>query len=628
MPTAFKRLAARDRVVRLATAYDDASEDEEVVEDATTETEEFVIPEDFSDLNDEQLTELHQEAIGHFDSVYGDGSGLSDEDLETLAQLTDGIETIQTEVAARETAETERQERAAELASRARPGAELNADTEDEDGGDGDDEEDDDEDAEEDDESEAPEDEEDAEDESAAETVTASGRQKKAARKPIRLPMNSVRRHKGSSFSKKPAQGVKDVMFDTEGNGVNWHELAESLDRQLASFNVNQYSMAAKRGQPIREQRNLAVFKKPTKDDLTITSGDIAHIDTVLNRAVDQSSLKGGSLVAAGGWGAPSETLYDFLELESRDGLLSVPEVNIARGGINFTKGPKFQDIFDNTGFDFTEADDIAGTYSDEEGEFAGNKPSYRIEMPDFEEKRMDVVGLSITAGILQARGYPEVLDRVIRGALIAHDHKYTAETIARIIQESDAVTMPAPQVGAVAPVLNSIELQMEHYRYLQRMSWNSPLEAVFPRWILPALRSDLARQRGVDTKAITDAQITGWFTARNAAVQFVYNWQNLTGDAGQFTQWPTEVQFLLYAAGTWVRGTSDIITMDSIYDSVNLAQNDFIALFTEEGLLMAKRGHDSRVVTVPIETSGTAAGRMLINHDGTPVTADEAPAA
>jgi hypothetical protein len=44
-----------------------------------------------------------------------------------------------------------------------------------------------------------------------------------------------------------------------------------------------------------------------------------------------------------------------------------------------------------------------------------------------------------------------------------------------------------------------------------------------------------------------------------------------------------------------------DVISLDAIFDSALLYQNDFTALFTEEGWLLAKRGHDSREVTVPI---------------------------
>lgn len=611
MSRSFDRPTALDRVARLATTYDDAREG------VTEETsEEFVIPEDFSGLSDDQITELHSEAVSLFDATYGDGSDLSEETLETLAQLTEGIETLQAEVTSRSEARAERDARAAELAARVNPEAQLGAETETPDG----EEEEAEGEAEDEDEDEEGEGDDGTSDESAAETIVASAKK----RQPIRVPLNSVRRNASQknyahTSNASAPRGMADVAFDGDGKGVDWNGLATGLDRQLASFNVNQYAMAAKRNQAIREQRNLATFQKQFNDDLVVKSGDIGHIDAVMNRAVDQSQLKGGSLVAAGGWGAPSETLYDFLELEQRDGLISVPEIGISRGGISFTQGPRFQDIFDNAGFDFTEADDIAGIYSEEGGEFAGNKPTYRPEVPEFNELRLDVVGLSVTAGILLSRGYPEIIERTIRGALIAHEHKYAAATISRMVEGSDAVTMPTPQVGAAAPILNSIELQMEHYRYVHRMSPNASLEAIFPRWALPAIRSDLARQRGVDTKAVTDQQITGWFGARGATVQFVYNWQNLTGDAAGFTQWPTEVQFLLYAAGTWVRGTSDIITLDTVYDSVNLAQNDYIALFTEEGLLMAKRGHDSRVVTVPLEVSGTSAGTVLINHNGTP---------
>ncbi len=106
-------------------------------------------------------------------------------------------------------------------------------------------------------------------------------------------------------------------------------------------------------------------------------------------------------------------------------------------------------------------------------------------------------------------------------------------------------------------------------------------------------------------------------FNDRGVAPQFIYNFDDLTGAAGTVTSWPATVRFVLYAAGTWVRGTSDIITLDTIYDSVLLGKNDFTALFTEEGLLVAKRGHDSRVVSVPICTDGATHGGVSIACDG-----------
>lgn len=119
----------------------------------------------------------------------------------------------------------------------------------------------------------------------------------------------------------------------------------------------------------------------------------------------------------------------------------------------------------------------------------------------------------------------------------------------------------------------------------------------------------------------MSDARIDGWFRDRGVRPQFVYNFDDLGGAPGTATAFPTTVRFVLYAAGTWVRGTSDIITLDTIYDSVLLGQNDFTALFTEEGYLVAKRGHDSRVVSVPICADGATAQGVDISCTGALVT-------
>ena len=329
---------------------------------------------------------------------------------------------------------------------------------------------------------------------------------------------------------------------------------------------------------------------------------------------MDESRLSGCSLVASGGWCAPSETLYDLCELESRDGLLTIPEIGISRGGIQITQGPTFSDIYSSTGFTYTEAEDIAGDY---DGEGGGSKPCFTVECPEFEDIRLSLSGLCIQAGLLQSRGYPEVIARTTRGALVAHDHRISGNLIAGIEAGSTAITMPTGQVGATAPLLTSIELQVEHYRYTHRLARAVTLEAVFPYWVRGVVRSDLSRRLGVDLLSVPDARIDAWFRERGIAPQFVYNWQDLTGDADAFTAWPDEVKFLLYSAGGWVKGGSDVITLDTIYDSTLLGTNDFTALFTEEGWLLAQTCHDSRVVTVPLCANGATHGGVLIECDG-----------
>ena len=69
----------------------------------------------------------------------------------------------------------------------------------------------------------------------------------------------------------------------------------------------------------------------------------------------------------------------------------------------------------------------------------------------------------------------------------------------------------------------------------------------------------------------------------------------------------------MLYPAGTWVRATADIITVQGLYDSTLLSKNDYTALFTEEGFAMLKRGADSRLVSVATGNRGTTGEQKAI---------------
>jgi len=332
--------------------------------------------------------------------------------------------------------------------------------------------------------------------------------------------------------------------------------------------------------------------------------------------AVDESRLQGGSLVASGGWCSPSETLYDLVDISEAANLISVPEIQVNRGGIRHTLGPDYSVVFADTGFCYSEADDIAADY---DGNGGGVKPVTTVPCPDFEDTRLGYCGVIIGAGLLQQRGYPEVIEDYINKTLTAHAHRMSASVINSMVSDSTAVVLASGQEGATAPLLTAIDLQATHYRAVNRMADTASLEIVLPTWTKAVIRSDLARRAGVDLIDVPDARIAGWFAARKVNPQYVVDWQDIaTTAASAFLAAPTSVQFLLYAAGTFVKGVTDSITLENIYDSVLLGTNDYTALFTEDPFLVAKRNHDSRVVTVPICASGSAHNGVEIDCDGT----------
>ena len=576
------------------------------------ENTEFVIPEDLSALTDEELNTLHSQAVEHFDALFNDGQGLSEDDVAALEALTVGIESLSAEQTARQAQADERSQRAAELAARAHPEAVVE-ETEEDAGGDG---------------AEASAENEGAEGgaEGAAEGAETEEREPAlvaGGRREIRVNLSGRRTtSRPPAVASRDPQSMRDLVFAAGeglgvpvGTGVDWGQIGEMVDRRLTGFQPAQFAAAAANGRQIRQQHGLISLRKPTPAELVIDSADPAHVEEVMLRAVDESRLRGGSLVAAGGWCAPVETLYDLCELESRDGLYSLPTVGVGRAGIQWTLGPNFSTIYSSTGWNYTEQDVIDGDF---DGNGGGSKPCFEVDCPSFTSKRLDVAGLCIQAGLLQQRGYPELIARTVRGALVAHDHRMAANVIAQVETGSTAVTMTAAQVGATAPLLSAIELQVEHFRYTTRLARSTTLEAVFPYWVRGVIRSDLSRRMGIDLLGVTDSQIDGWFRLRGINPQFIYNWQDINGTAiNAFVAWPSTVKFLLYAAGTWVQGGGDLITMDTLYDSTLLGENKYTALFTEESWLVAKRCHDSRVVTVALAPSGGTHGGVEIAATG-----------
>lgn len=566
------------------------------------EGDEFVIPEDLSALSDGDLTELHAKAVESFDAVYGDGEGLDEAALDALAAITEGVEALKAELHQRAELSADRKARAAELASKVREPEAETSDMEDEDG------------AEDDEDEETP----DApEEEDAAETVVASGRKEVRVNlsrlNSRRLPRQETPSGEFSSMTDVLRAAGEGTGF-APGQGLRWGDVGKIVNKRLDGFNLATYRAAAAAGRHMRQQFNVATIHRPIPADLQIMSNDPTHVDDVLARAASEARLPQGSLTASGGWCAPSETLYDLLELESRDGIYSLPEVGFARGGINRTLGPDFSDLYTNiVGFSYTEAEDIAGDY---DGAGGGSKPCYHIDCPTFEEFRLTLDGLCLTAGLLQQRGYPEYIARTVRGALVAHDHRMASKRLTAVVAGSDAVTMPA-KPGATAPLLDAIELQVEQLRTRTRISRSATMEAVFPYWVRGAIRSDLARRDGVDVFSISDAQISAWFTLRGIAPQFVYNLDDLpTATTDVF--WPTSVTFLVYPAGAWVQGAADVITIDTLYDSVMLGTNDYTALFTEEGWAVVKMSHESRAVTVPLSMDGSIGAAVELEADAT----------
>jgi hypothetical protein len=412
--------------------------------------------------------------------------------------------------------------------------------------------------------------------------------------------------------------------FVGKGVGQAYDGLTEISQALIAS--AQQYGRGSGAGKGSRHA--IAQFRRQRDDALVIsrpedTAGALAH-------ARDERRLHGGSLAkawqhsidtgassltAAAGWCAPSENDYDLCRQWSAGvGILDLPSVTVTRGGVNYTDEVNFAAIYANAvavggGSNFlTEAQVISDTL----------KTCSEIPCPEFEDRRLDVLALCIRVSFLQAAGYPEVVNAWTDGLLASNEQEMNRLIIADILARAGAATVvAAPGAASVdsftSALLAGVELAAEDIRYQFMMPWNATVEIVLPHWVLPQIRADLSRRNGVSMLAVTDAEIATMFSVRNVRVQFVRGWQDglITGGALNaafpggdaatpfLTELPSTVSFLAYPAGSVVVGRQDVVTLTNVYDSANLATNEFTSLFAEEGFAPLYPCQGQRLYTV-----------------------------
>lgn len=357
-----------------------------------------------------------------------------------------------------------------------------------------------------------------------------------------------------------------------------------------------------------------------TTDGLYQGNPDYADDFQVLVAAANERRLPGGSLVAslrtrqeqtpnslrAAGWCAPSENLYGLCQAETLDRIIDLPEVGINRGGINFTEGPDFADIYTDAGFAQTEAEAIAET----------PKTCVEVTCPDFDEVRLDAVGICVRAPLLTRAAYPELIERWISGTVVANQHKVGARIVtgmSNLLGASDAWVLTGTPI--TWGLLTALEFTMEKERRARRLSDSETMEAVLPYWAPLALRADLANRNGIAERSVSRAQVMEHFTDRGIAPQFVYGLQDL---ADADVAFPATITALIYPAGTFVKGTADVINLDTVYDNPSLVTNKYTAAFVEDGVLVAKMCPGGKKVTVPANVTGQLAANDLNDPWGT----------
>lgn len=320
------------------------------------------------------------------------------------------------------------------------------------------------------------------------------------------------------------------------------------------------------------------------------------------------------ALVAAGGWCAPSQIVYDLFEVEcTNDTLFRLPTFRVTRGGITWPVFEAFDPDLD-PGFIWTEEDDIAATGG------TPTKPCVRIPCPTFNECRLDAVGLCVTAGNLMDRAYPEQIRWFINRAVRAFERVDSVRQLNAVIADSVAVTIPE-SFGAASAIISALLLQAADYRQVNGLCCGQSLDVVLPCWAADLVKSDIARQDGtLSTGTLpSDGEVRSWFASANLNVEFINHWQAIDATPPA-TAWPATIQALLGYPGSYVRFDGGELNLGVVRDSTLNETNDFTAVWFEQFYCVGRRGPQSRIITIPVCPSGEVGG--AVTATGTAVCA------
>jgi len=445
------------------------------------------------------------------------------------------------------------------------------------------------------------------------------------ASNPVRLPSTgdlNAYRAGGGAANTGAAQQVRrkysivaaaDVPRTTSGSALSMRELAEATERRFSTLPIGQKGVGSRRG-------SIALIKRTFDRSLhTYNDRRDSHL---IDRVADERSLPGGSLVAATRarrqnltaagcctdmsndvWCAPSETDYSLCEpLSTLEGMVDLPTIPINRGGIRYPVWTQLPFEWHGSVVDNSCDDPIAPDYFEQEDNY---KVCIEGPCPEWQEKRLSIQYLCIQGDILRERGYPELTERFLSDALVAHAHFMNHNYLAHIFNDSDTLPgfdVSGDGIGSISDsIVDRLGLLISWMRERYKMSMTSTLEGIAPFWLKEYIKLDIARKANRSFASVDDAEVEELFAAYATRVQWVYDTEGITEDASLVDgepvggrpmpgTWPNNVEMVFYPAGSWVLGQQDVISLDAFYDSTKLQQNKYTSLFTEEGFLLLNR--------------------------------------
>lgn len=350
---------------------------------------------------------------------------------------------------------------------------------------------------------------------------------------------------------------------------------------------------ATRRGKPsksssgVEERILIAAAQFPFPEERTLVPGDYEQNADKLQAVIPDyvPGLNGRfgknnpeALVASGGLCAPLEPIYRMPNFASqarpvREALASF---RADRGGVNVPTATYIADITTAITTIEESEDALGGTFA--------TKSCQDMTCPAYTEVAVTIISHCREYGNLNAMAWPEKIAH--ENDLTMAAHARTAETylLDRIKAQSLAVTVAAlgTQMNAYASVANAILKAAASIRYNLRMAPGARFRALLPSWVGDLLAADNAlwqfdgqkaqaaltadlQKYGVSISYYLDSPSTGTSQAFSAEVA-----------ASAVDDFPDDIQAALYPEGAFIHVDSGSLELGLVRDSTLNSTNDF----------------------------------------------------
>lgn len=334
---------------------------------------------------------------------------------------------------------------------------------------------------------------------------------------------------------------------------------------------------------------------------------DLAQITDIMAMATNPDIL-----VAAGGWCAALEVIWDLYNIVCTDGAVDLPIIGTPRGGLSWPVSPSFGDISALPGvvWTWTNTMDVAAVTGTAQ---SGVKPCVRVPCPDYIQAVNDCDGVCVTVGNLTSDAFPELIANHLRLVEAIHAHYMNNRLILAMAAAGTPVNTDQTDGPASVDFLNVSAFYRRHLIEKYAMCDDAVIEGVYPRFSKDMMKNDLRMTGAVspsDTFCVSDEMLADWLDCAGIRAQFVSDYQvratGFPGAATAPTAWPSTTQFMLYPAGTYAKLQGMTLDLGVVRDSTLNETNDHTAAWFEECWALAKIGHESLTVTLDTCVNGS----------------------